>query len=296
MSTSNANANHIQAATEVSGTDVKRMMDEVLQHISDADIRNAALLRQMQDRLEILGHEARLTRPQVPNEYLPGFNRIEDGMSLLAARIAQSYSDRIPSNIAPQQPDRAPAYIPLTTHRETSHIETPHYEPTPAETFEVAGHQTLSAAGLTLPKADRTALRDDQPNPLSTSISAPGQLRPRSTSNTSTVDTFDVIESLPGNPIEPWSDEQADALSDHYATSGAMFAQAPIPFDAHPSTLPLSAQAAPVSAIHMASEDRSWLDQRLTDIAARVEHSLAAARSDVSLTSMKTGSATSSNA
>ena len=46
----------------------------------------------MHDRLAALGHEARAVRHRVPAEYMPAFERVEEGMSLLADRIAHAVS------------------------------------------------------------------------------------------------------------------------------------------------------------------------------------------------------------
>ena len=94
----------IDNANNRADSDIKSMMSEVIAHITDADRRSTASLRQMQERLEALGQEARSVRHGVPAQYLPGFDRIEDGMTLLANRIAQSYAARHQAPAASMDP------------------------------------------------------------------------------------------------------------------------------------------------------------------------------------------------
>ena len=117
-----------RGAADGAAHDLKDLMSKVLEQISGSERRNGELLRQMQGRLELLGEQARSSRPNVPTEYLPGFDRIEDGMSLLAHRIAETYAAaRSPGAASPAHPAtaaalRAPVFepaapSPAATHR-----------------------------------------------------------------------------------------------------------------------------------------------------------------------------------
>ena len=250
----------IAETEETAGGDLKGMMSQVLQHITDADRRNGVLLREMQERLEVLSHDARLSRPRVPNEYLPGFERIEDGISMLAGRIAQSYSMRIDAN-------------------ETSRAQTG-VDAAPATAVEP--EPQIPAPVPQTPVHALAAAQSEQPNALRSTL--PGLPRARNANYPSNIDTFDVIESLPGNPTEAWSPDQAAALSDVYSSREALFANPADSIDA-PSAHGTSHTEAASS--EMTGCDRNWIDQRLTDIAVRVERSLAASRSDVALVSLE---------
>jgi len=260
------NSNH-------AGDDIKHMLSEVIAQISDADRRSTASLRQMQERLESLGHEARSVRNGVPAGYLPGFDRIEDGMSLLAARIAQSYAARehdadgsVPGAVA------VPAAIPAAPVVDQAYIPATPIAPPVVE----AAHAAAIPAN-----ANATRFDQEQPNPLSSTT--PGLLRARSTTYASDVDTFDVIETLPDTSNEPWSVDTAAALVDIYAGDEAL------PF--HAAALapkPVAPVAAPVAEDREpAGVEKHWLDGRLSEIAARVERSLAESRSDKALASME---------
>lgn len=239
--------------------DLKRMLGDVLSHLTDSDRRNSAQLRQMQERLESLGHEARLARPGVPSAYLPGFERIEDGMSLLAARIAESYQGRTAAASAPQhaapfaaaaaavQPDPAPAYVPAAPVAPTAEAYIP--PASPAAAFEAPA----------------------QPHALANA--SIGVLRARSKAYGPEVDTFDVIETMPEpGTVDTWTQGDASALVDIYTGAEGVVPKAPFTLE--------EANADAGTATKFAEPDRLWLDQRLSDIATRVERSLTEQRSD----------------
>ncbi len=251
-------------------SDIKAMMSEVIAHITDADRRSTASLRQMQERLEALGHETRAARPGVPADYLPGFDRIEDGMTLLAKRIAQSYVAR---HAAPAFLDQ-PAPVAASS---LSSLHIPVAAPVVASPAKAEAYVPV-APSIDLPPmmAPNPASWHDheQPNPLSSTT--PGLLRARPKSYASNVDTFDVIETMPDTTTEAWSPDQAAALVDIYTGDAAIL----------PLVQPVNPEAA-LAAHGLAGSDKTWLDARLTDIATRVEQSLAASRSDKAIASMQ---------
>ena len=252
------------AVAEISGIELKGLMAQVIQQIGDADRRNGELLRQMQDRLAALSGEARAARPRVPNEYLPGFDRIEDGMSLLAHRIAETYAARnagfaavnLSAGVATQATNIAP--------HAAAHVQS---------TGAPAAYQSEPSALV-------------QPNALRSSVA--GQMRPRAGSYSADVDTFDVVESLPGNPAEPWSPDQAAALSRLYTSREALFSDpAELTVEPAPAYVPSVSHAMGLPAASpVVAADPNNLERRLADIATRIEASLAAARPDSALMSM----------
>lgn len=267
--------------------DIKHMLGEVIAHIADADKRSTASLRQMQERLEQLGQDARSVRASIPADYLPGFDRIEDGMSLLAARIAQSYTSR--DAAAPATSGQIPAFnafaaapaahaaaMPAAGSFMRSPALAPSFEPAAQPAFDTA----VEPAYIPVGPASHARFDLDEPNPLSSST--PGLLRARSNTYAAGVDTFDVIETMPeshhdGIGSDNWSPDTAAALVGVYASDDA------VPFH--------STVTAPVLAKSKESEpaalDKVWLDSRLTDIATRVERSLAEGRSGKALASLE---------
>ncbi len=73
---------------------LKSLISHIADQIADADVRHSEMLRQMQARLQSLGVEAHSIRDRVPGEYVPAFDRIEEGMQLLADRIASTHEGR----------------------------------------------------------------------------------------------------------------------------------------------------------------------------------------------------------
>ncbi len=240
---------------EPAGGELKGMMSQVLAHIAAAERRNEALLAEVRQRLETLSHGARITRATVPNDYLPGFERIEDGIHILADRIASSYAARLNSMGATP--------IERPTNPAAAFVE----QPTPP-----------AAVDVYVPPAPVSSNASEQIHALSSTT--PGLMRARSGPYASHIDTFDVIESLPGNPTEAWSADEVAALSDVYNTPDTLFGN---DVSSNPFATEQPSAAHQSLASDPAATDRNWIDQRLTDIATRVERSLAASRSDVAL-------------
>jgi localization factor PodJL len=268
---------HTAGGAESPGGDLQGLMSQVLKHLTDAERRNEILLAEMKERLEALSHGARMTRARVPNDYLPGFERIEDGIHLLADRIAHSYMSRQATAPIAVAVPIAPA-APFT-----------------AAAPDVAVVEPAAAPALVRPPLEEAYI---PPSPFvaspppeqvhALSSTSPGLLRARTHSYAANVDTFDVIESLPGNPTEAWSPDEAAALSHVYSSREALFAQPntmpePTVGLAEPAISATEAPSAPFGSTDLSGSDRSWIDQRLGDIATRVERSLAASRSDVTL-------------
>ncbi len=79
---------------ECAAESLKSLIAHVANQITDADQRHTEMLRQMQARLQSLGIETRSIRDRVPGAYVPAFDRIEEGMQLLADRIAHTHDAR----------------------------------------------------------------------------------------------------------------------------------------------------------------------------------------------------------
>lgn len=227
--------------------DLKGLLSGVLARFDEADRRNEALLREMHGQIEALRAEARHARPAVPEHYRPGFERIEDGMTLLATRLAETYTPRALSSdgsfplvtpatpVAPAAPEVGPisnafvAVAPLS----------------PSETTRMNQAPLMSAAG---PDA-----------------------RARFGKPAHHADTFDVIESAPGDPAESWSAEEVAALNEIYSTRDMLFA---------PTEPSHQAEAVSAPAEPLPSADRDWIDGRLSEIARLIVEARPAASPD----------------
>jgi localization factor PodJL len=243
------------AAAECAAHDLKAMMGDVIRQISEADHRNTALLRQMQDRLATLGNETRSARATVPSEYQPGFDRIEDGMALLASRIAASFAQRNATTAHPAEQFSLPDLPVAPGHN----VEQPTYPP--------AAH-TGHAPNFT------HALRS----------SVTGPAAQRSGKYGTNVDTFDVVESLAGNAAEPWAPDHVEALTNLYSGAEPVYANAvhatPAAYAPNARSTPQPMMSATAQEASTAAADRSWLDARLADVSARLEQSLSNVRPD----------------
>lgn len=261
--TSGSAGDHVSGwpAAETDAPNLADLMNQVLDKIGDAERRNGELLREMQERLASLGQDVRAVRPKVPEEYRPGFERIEDGMSLLANRIAETYFARASAAV----PAAASAHA-FSSARD-AHLEAASAAPVTLPQSAIANVE----AGFAL-AAPQTF---SQPNPLRSS--SPGQMRARAGAYGADVDTFDVVESLPGNPAEPWSPDQAAALSRLYSTREALFGDsAELVQDTASAYVPSAANTAlPLVGLPRAGNTDA-LERRLNDIAVRIETSLAA--------------------
>ena len=229
--------------------DVKAMMSDLIGHVTDTDRKNGVVLRQMQERLDALGADAHSARKQVPHEFQPGFDRIQDGLSLLAERIAQSYFLRSESVAEPTSAHDRIGEITQALNERLAH-------PAPV-------------ALPVVPVGARSSL--EQPDALRSST--PAQLRARGKAYAAHVDPFDVIESLPGNPVEPWEADQVEALSQAYSSEVS-------PPHSQPQAFEINAM--PVKG-SLTDDDIHRIDTRLAKVAERLEASIAKANPDGAL-------------
>jgi localization factor PodJL len=83
-----------EAAPHCAAEDLREILSHITKQIADADRRHSSALTDMQSRLIGLGGKAETVRSRVPEEYAPAFQRIEDGVALLADRIAEAGRER----------------------------------------------------------------------------------------------------------------------------------------------------------------------------------------------------------
>ncbi len=244
--------------------DLKGLLHSIVEQISDADRRHSETLSQMQDRLSSMGHEARFMRTRVPENFLPAFERIEAGMSELASRIAEvnpSHGHDVAST-----PDLA-AKQSGAAHTDTQIAPQASLQssaPSPAATAEP-------------PMALRSALDQNQQS----------QSRKREEETNrgyAGIDTFDVIESLPGNTSDPWDRDSAEALANLYDPVDQSFKpgaanSTPKPEAPRPYHVAAAAATAPVQS---GTADHAWFEARFSEIASHIDQALADVRPDQS--------------
>ena len=226
--------------------DLKGLLHSIVDQLSEADRRHSDTLRQMQDKLANMGREAQSLRPRVPSQFSAAFERVEAGMSELAARVAEVSEGH----------SRASEHAPIA--------EFPLAAPAPAQTW-------LQPKQPEPPMALRSAA-----DPNAQSVRRREEEASRAQGG---IDTFDVIESLPGNVANPWDQDAADALAGIYESGEASFTPAFTSGDSvsNPAgTFAPVMMAAPASqtssgAAAMSGVDRSWLEARFSDISNHIE-------------------------
>lgn len=223
--------------------------------IDDADRRHTGLLQEMHQRLMSLGQEAQMMRARVPHEFAHAYARIEDGMQLLAERLQPGDNDR-------KMPRPLDLAVPSSHAVSAAAVE--------------AAVQSLDGP---------VALRSASSRPLASNAKP-----------ASMVDPFDLIgDTGPNDVSEPWDSESAEALTKVYEDSDAALVRrtpdadlksaaptaTPMPvMMTSPSPAPVASVAAPVRDNEV---ERAWLDNKLSNIAIRIEQSLADVRPDGSV-------------
>ena len=224
--------------------ELRGLIERIAQQLTDAEQRQTYTLERMLTRVEQLGAEARSYKGRVPEQYVPAFERIEDGVNMLADRIASV-----------RETDEAP-YAPAVR----------------APMFAAAQPEPV-AAEPSQPMASQITTQIEH------KFAAPAPAAPKPAAATSAAY---VLEPVMANDEAAWDEAAADALTSHYEeTLGAAVARVPDPelASVKSSQVPLAlASAGPAStspsSIRFLDADRDWLDGRLIDIARRVEISL----------------------
>ncbi len=305
----------VTAGADKGANELRDLMGDVLRQIADTERQNATLLKSMQNRIETLNQGTKSVRAQVPAEYAPQFDRIEDGMSMIADRVAEtsaSLGSHHPTGHANTNAFRGFSHVPAftTDHDDPFAVDgllggfPDEPQPVAKQPPKSAPHSGAYSSGNAASAQPRTAKNSQmgyanhasgqpvrEPQPLR---SAAGHHRPLSSSYPGDVDPFDVVESLPGNPADPWSSEGATALTDFYASGEPAFGTASQDDEGEsfvsqhkrttearaPQALSFVAAGldAPAPAV-----DKQWLEDRLAEIATRLERTLSDRHADPSL-------------
>ncbi len=239
--------------------ELKRIITSLAQQISEADRRHSDALAKVQARLGLLGDTTQGLRARLPEQMTGVLDRIEDRMAKITDQISGSGSGSGQDGKDADKSSRAAA---------------------------------IAAAAAAAPPAPalRSALSVDALDAYDRSA-----LAGRSAGQ-APVDTFDVVDSKGGVDSKGWSHDAhhwdqgaADALARLYevgmnedGTAPALdavtaSAQAVQPSPAgralHGSPAEIAAELAAIQS--KASEgEREWLEQRFTEVAARLEQSL----------------------
>lgn len=132
--------------------DLRDLLERITQQIADSDKRQTDALSEMLGRLETLGAEARSYKGKVPAAFLPAFERIEDGVNMLAERIA-SVRDVTAAEFVPAEP-AVPASATVSADAENPNI-------TAAPAAAPAAPSEMAPSPVAATVAAATALYDD---------------------------------------------------------------------------------------------------------------------------------------
>lgn len=249
----NRETNGREADTGCQAEHLHDLIERIAQQLNDADQRHSATLEQMLARVEALGAEARSYRTKVPSEFLPAFERIEDGVLQLADRIASTHSPRAEHWNDPTTTDVQSQPAPIASHTELDVQAETHSEAAP-EAY--SDHAAASEAMYVAPfQADEAA---------------------------------HAIDPVMANDSSAWDQQAADALRAHYENElGADVGYNDENYDEAPpysdmSMLATTGMPQPQvasTAVHdvraaLLDSERDWLEERFVDIARKVEDSL----------------------
>ncbi|MGE0055622.1 MAG: hypothetical protein AB7S74_15570 [Hyphomicrobium sp.] len=241
--------------------DLKELLNTIVSQITEADRRQADTLNQLQERLSTMGRDARSLRDKVPDKYQLAFERIEAGMAELAARISES----------------GPSYPAANVETDYHHATQP-FGPATTETRAFQDEPAMASAPQTIAEA---ANASEPPMALRSALANSTAWRREENTHKPMhdVDTFDVIESLPGDVTNPWDDDSAEALASVYDKEPDAFPQ-----DAYSSSAGETTRNYPSSdALGSASvADHGWLEKRFAEISKQIETSIAEIRPDES--------------
>lgn len=249
--------------TQVVPEELRALLATISHQIETADERHTGILQEMRDRLAAMSREAEQVRTDVPYGSEAAFARIENGLAQLAMRI-----DAV---------DEAQSELRSVRYGQS------------------VFHAPAAAEPALAPAALKSAA-----SPEAVALMAHAEPA-RSATGAAAIDPFDLIgESFDDEANEPWDEGSAEALTRIYEESDAALVrssprseqpasdgQAEAPGTPEISTInqPMGAPAdEPVMGMPSATsmpqmaafnDERAWLDARLSEIAARIEQSLA---------------------
>ncbi len=248
--------------------EVSRLLGVIAGQIADADRRHFEALDEMKTRLQQLGADARVARPQVPHEFVPAFSRIEDALAQLAERISQARAERDGESLGTPAPSSAAGSATVSGEEELS---------APAAASQPSQHGPMALRSGAAPAAAfnwSSEFSRNRTDPLA-------------------ADPFDIIDNGGSTKnSEGWSAGDAEALTRLYEEDAAN-PPAPSNTFAALSELPAApaeaAHVTPTATVHAfiapspAPEvapaaalnfDRQWLEERFADLTDRLHASL----------------------
>lgn len=264
------------AAAEVmyQAEDLKDLLQQIAHQISDADKRHGKALQAMQQRLAAIGDQAEQVKTNVPEEFRPAFERIEDAVSLLGERIALAASERQARQHTQQQPP----------------VE---QQPAPVEDADTAVNEQFERELTALKETVLAANKQTQNEVEDVAATEPqAEMQASASAATRTDDALPAAPqhglampaSIAADPTQPWDADSVDALVQLYDAGPEGLP--PPPVSAPPVSDQQTVAAPAIGAGHSLADSRingEWLEAKFADMAARVEMSLADIKPDLSM-------------
>ena len=241
------------ASPSCQADNLKGLLNAIVSQISEADRRQSDTLSQLQDRLASMGRDAHSLRDKVPDKFQVAFERIEAGMAELATRISET------------------GFAPSLSEAEPRALKSP-------AAFAAASDPEIPLSAPHQPASHPADATSAEPPVALRSATTGSSWRHEDSASkvASGIDTFDVIESLPGDVADPWDSESASALASVYDSEPATAAFAQPSIETPRIYAPAGAASLDTSI------DHSWLEKRFAEISERIEASIAEIRPDQS--------------
>lgn len=242
------------------GEDLRSFLQQLSDQFADADRRHSESLRDMRERLARLGGQAEALKESMPKGFEADLERLEAGMLVLAKQMAEAEQSRArPGSATGSQPAQIAVATPVSPVRELS-----------------------SSGDEAAPRAEMRPALMTPPPALKSAVPAGSQHTWTRADQTGT-----ASELASRSDDEPWDQSTADALASVYETGAADGPKLQHPLDLE--TAPATAKPTGVTSVADSTRpastgpatgprseaDRQWLESQLSDIASRIERSLA---------------------
>lgn len=238
-----------------------------------ADERHDNVLADMQSRLGALSGDVDDIRQRIPEDLTGKLQGIETGLETLTERVSLMSAHTDASTETDGMLGSDDSVVEHDEIEDVAQLDDEISFDAADATSDVAIESEVEPAGeATGPAALRSAApssdddEDGDANP-------PQHL-------TNSIDTFDMVETtLPGDPGSPWDQESAEALTKLFDSEqqNEVQAEAPIMPAKTPDPEYDAGETAQRSAhdVQVGSVDRDWLESKFTEIAERIEQTLA---------------------
>ncbi|MEO1264447.1 MAG: tetratricopeptide repeat protein [Pseudomonadota bacterium] len=252
--------------------DIGLLLQQISTQMSAAEEKNTAALEKIQGQLELLSAETRRARRNVPAEFAPAFDRLEEAIDALAEKVAraeQSSRLRAQDTAVPASTGDAEAEgdaVDAASEPDFAPVSDITFQEPPAVTMPAS----LRGASDVAPPAAAPKMADPDP-----------------------ADTLEAEAS--GDPDDPWDSQSAEALTRIYETDPEALAPGLEPGPSVAEAAPEApaaeeTEAKPVSRTQTVVQvlpqpnvvKEEWLEERFAKIAGNVAQTFRSSEAEVS--------------